>query len=94
MNPTVNWVLRLKRHRPDLRVHLLIGYDSFKNLSTWTNATDLIKLISGLYVVSRLESDVTHEDDAAWALKNNPHIQIHFLGHHDHENVSATQLRG
>lgn len=92
-NPTVNWVLRLKRHRPDLRVHLLIGYDSFKNLVSWTNAQDLVKLLSGVMVVSRLENDAAHESDAAWIKSVNPTIEVKFLGHHPHEAVSSTALR-
>ncbi len=92
-NPTVNWVLRIKRHRPDLRVHLMMGYDSFKNLSTWTNASDLVKLLSGVMVVSRLEDDAAHESDAAWIKSINGAIQVRFLGHHPHEAVSSTALR-
>src|SRR5690606_25345137 len=92
-NPTVGWVLRLKRHRPDLRVHLLIGYDSFKSLDKWTQAEDLVKLLSGLYVVSRLEDDASHERDAAWCVLHNPNIKIQFVGHHPHEAVSSTKLR-
>ena len=93
-NPTVGWVLKLKRHRPDLRVHLLMGYDSFKGLANWTQADDLIKLLNGVMVASRLEQDVMHENDSKWALTLNPHLQIRFLGHHPHEAVSSTALRG
>jgi nicotinic acid mononucleotide adenylyltransferase len=93
-NPTVSWVVRVKRQRPDLRIHLLMGYDSFKNLSTWTEAHDLIRLISGVAVVSRLEQDAQHAIDSVWALSHNPQLQIKFLGHHPYEKVSSTELLG
>lgn len=91
-NPTIAWVLRLKQQRPDLRVHLLLGYDSFKSLATWNKAPELMRLLSGLSVVSRMETDDQHARDAAWALEQNPHLQINFLGHHPYEQVSSTSL--
>ncbi|MBY0515824.1 MAG: adenylyltransferase/cytidyltransferase family protein [Bacteriovoracaceae bacterium] len=93
LNPTVRWVLRLKHHRPDLRVHLLMGHDSFKSLPTWIQAADLMKLISGLMVVSRLEEDSQHAIDSKWALDQNPNLEIKFMGHHDFEDISSTNLR-
>lgn len=92
-NPTVGWVLRLKHQRPDLRIHLLMGYDSFKALSTWTRAEDLMKLITSLQVVSREEKDEDHLQDARFPLTANPNMTIRFLGHHEFESVSGTALR-
>ena len=83
-----------KSFRLHLRIHLLMGYDSFKNLSTWTEAHDLIRLISGVAVASRLEQDAQHATDSAWALTHNPQLQIKFLGHHPYEKVSSTELLG
>ncbi len=87
-NPTVEWVLRLKRHRPDLRVSLLMGYDSLKALPTWIQAGELVKLLHGLYVVSRGEEETDHAADAAWL-----ESKVRFLGRHAHEGVSSTGLR-
>ncbi len=92
-NPTVSWVLRLKRARPDLRVHLLLGYDSFQQLPHWTDARDLIKLLSGIMVASRLENDGAHQQDCMAVQQHNPQLQIQFLGHHPFEHVSSSQLR-
>ena len=61
-NPTVNWVLRVKRNRPDLRIHLLMGHDNFSSLSTWNQAADLMKLLSGLYVVCLLYTSPSPRD--------------------------------
>ncbi len=92
-NPTVGWILRLKHHRPDLRIHLLMGYDSFRSLSKWTRAEDLMKLVSGLQVVSREENDEEHNKDSSFPLQANPNITIRFLGHHAFESISGTELR-
>lgn len=90
-NPTVNWVLRLKQHRPDLRIHLLLGYDSFANLKTWTRASDLVALLSGVLVASRKELDQDHATDSAWPLSVNPKLSIKFLGHHAFEHLASSE---
>lgn len=92
-NPTVTWVLRVKRNRPDIRIHLLMGHDSFLSLETWTQATELMKLISGLHVVSRLEEDSSHEESVKWVLAQNDKIEIKFLGHHAFEGLASRNLR-
>lgn len=92
-NPTVNWVLRVKRNRPDLRIHLLMGHDNFALLSTWNQASDLMKLLSGIQVVSRQESDADRDKAKAWVLEQNPKLTVTFLGHHPHEDKSSTNLR-
>jgi nicotinic acid mononucleotide adenylyltransferase len=93
-NPTIRWILWLKRHRPDIRPYLLIGFDSLEKIATWTDAKDLMKLLSGLMVVSRLEDDEDHAEASRWALEQNPQLKIRFLGHHAFEHLSSTQMRG
>lgn len=93
VNPTVNWVLRVKRNRPDLRLHLLMGHDSFASLSSWTQASELVKLLSGLQVVSRGESDEQRMAALDWVTAQDPQLKVKFLGHHSFENVSSTGLR-
>jgi len=92
-NPTIRWILWLKRHRPDIRPYLLIGHDSLEKIETWTDAKDLVKLLSGLLVVSRMEDDTEHAKASAWALEQNSNLKIRFLGHHPHEHLSSTQMR-
>ena len=93
INPTVNWVLRVKRNRPDLRVHLLMGHDNFAGLASWNQASELMKLISGIYVVARLEPDQDHEKAKDWVLQQNPQMKVNYLGHHLHEDKSSSLLR-
>ncbi len=92
-NPTVSWVLRLKSQRPDLRVGLLLGYDSFRQLATWTKASELVKLLSSVYVVSRLEDHREHEQDLVFIHAHHPGLTVNFLGRHPHEAVSSSGLR-
>lgn len=92
-NPTVNWVLRVKRNRPDLRVHLLMGFDSFANLSTWNQAGDLMKLLTGIKVVSRGEAEAEHTQGLGWVRAQNERLEVSFLGRHPYENVSSSGLR-
>ncbi len=92
-NPTINWIRDLKEKFPTLRLSLLMGFDSFSQLKTWTNSSELMSYLDTIYVVSRLEED---EDrylalDEAHALKQN--LNIVFLGKHNFENVSSTKIR-
>jgi nicotinic acid mononucleotide adenylyltransferase len=93
-NPTVEWVERLKEEFPTYKVSLLMGFDSFSKLKTWVRSSDLLPKINTLYVVSRLEDD---EDrrlalDEVHALGFN--VNIVFLGKHDFEMITSTELRG
>ena len=92
-NPTIDWVLRFQENLPDQKLSLLMGFDSFSTLKTWTRADELLPLIDTIYVASRLEDD---EDrilalDEAHAL--GPNLNVVFLGKHDYENVSSTEIR-
>lgn len=92
-NPTINWIKKFKEDFPTYEASLLIGFDSFSSLKTWTNAKELLPLLSSLYVVSRLEDDDARilALDEAHALNSN--LNIVFLGRHQFENVSSTQIR-
>jgi nicotinic acid mononucleotide adenylyltransferase len=92
-NPTINWIFRTMHRRPDLRISLLIGYDNFKTILGWTKGHDLIKILTGLYVVSRLENEVDHPKDSQALTAVNPKLQITFLGNHPFEHLSSTKLR-
>ena len=92
-NPTIDWVQRLKNDFPTHKVSLLMGFDSFAQLKSWVRADELLPLIHTLYVVSRLEDD---EDkrlalDEAHALGSN--LNVVFLGKHDYEDLSSTEIR-
>jgi nicotinate (nicotinamide) nucleotide adenylyltransferase len=92
-NPTVNWIERLAEKYPKKKLSLLIGFDSLKNLPTWTRVQNLLPKINSLYVASRLEKDIEQNVVSAKLRLETPHLQIHFLGHHEHESLSSTDLR-
>lgn len=92
-NPTVTWVLRTLHRRPDLRVSLLMGHDSFKSLPQWIKAQDLLKLIHCFYVVSRLENEAERIATEKHIRDLHPDISVVYLGHHPHEEKSSTALR-
>lgn len=92
-NPTVEWMEKLRAEHPEKKLSLLMGFDSFQNILGWTRATDLLKTINTIYVVSRLETDLIRKTIAA-SVKNVAHnVKIEFLGHHDFETISSTEIR-
>lgn len=92
-NPTVNWVEKLKEEYPTYRISLLMGFDSFANLKSWTRAEDLIPLLDTVYVVSRLEDDQDRREALDQAYARGPRLNVVFLGKHEFEDVSSTEIR-
>lgn len=92
-NPTIEWMEILHKKYPDKKLSLLMGFDSFLNLSTWIRAGELLTILSTVYVVSRLEKEEEQQRVAGEVKKLNPNLNIVFLGHHQHENLSSTKLR-
>lgn len=92
-NPTVDWVTKLKIDFPTQKISLLMGFDSFQNIKNWIRPQELVSQLHTIYVVSRLESDEDrrHALDEAHAL--NFHLNIVFLGKHEFENVSSSEIR-
>lgn len=88
-NPTVEWMLDLRRRFPEKKLSLLMGFDSFLNLPTWTRADELLPLLHTVYVASRLEN----AEEQAKAAAAVPGLKVIFLGHHQHEGLSSTNLR-
>lgn len=93
-NPTVEWVERMKEEFPTYKISLLLGFDSFSKIKNWIRSDDLLPLIHTLYVVSRLEDD----EDRRLALDEvharGFNVNVVFLGKHDFEMISSTELRG
>lgn len=92
-NPTHRWVKKLQTKYPKAQASLTMGFDSANEIKNWINSEELIKRLSGLYILSRKES----EDDR-FALKAslkavNPDLEVNFLGHHKYENMSSSKLR-
>jgi nicotinic acid mononucleotide adenylyltransferase len=70
-----------------------MGFDSLLNLTSWTRAGELLNILSTVYVTSRQEKEEEQLRTADEVKKLNPAINIVFLGHHQHENLSSTKLR-
>jgi nicotinic acid mononucleotide adenylyltransferase len=92
-NPTIEWMEVLKQKYPSKKLSLLMGFDSFLNLSEWTRATDLLKLVDTLYVASRLENDDQRKSAESELKAIHSPLKVVFLGHHQHEGLSSTNLR-
>jgi nicotinate (nicotinamide) nucleotide adenylyltransferase len=92
-NPTVDWIERIRKEMPEKKLSLLMGHDSLEAITKWSKASELLNQLHCLYVVSRLESDAAREKAAAPAKKMAPKLNVEFLGHHDFEHLSSTNLR-
>lgn len=92
-NPTVEWITDLKKKYPAKKLSLLMGFDSFLNLPTWTRAEELLPMLHTVYVASRLEKDSEQAEAVAAVKATHPDLSVVFLGHHLHENISSTNLR-
>ncbi|MFL5783826.1 MAG: hypothetical protein ACJ76H_04390 [Bacteriovoracaceae bacterium] len=92
-NPTVEWMTELRKKWPAKKLSLLMGFDSFENLPTWTRAEELLPLLHEIYVASRLETDEDRERVTAMVKKIHPVVNVTFLGRHAHEGLSSTQIR-
>jgi hypothetical protein len=60
---------------------------------SWVRAPELLPMINTIYVVSRLEEDDEREAVAGPIRKIAPNLNLHFLGRHDYEAISSTQIR-
>ncbi len=92
-NPTVIWVEGLKKKFPQQKLSLLIGFDSLSNILKWTRAQDLLPHLHQVYVVSRLETEDTRTKIVAGIKAVAPNLIIEFLGRHEFEHMSSTELR-
>lgn len=92
-NPTVDWIEKMKKKFPHQKLSLLIGFDSLENLPSWTRVEDLLPNLSTLYVISRLEDDFSRERALKRIKTMSELIEIIFLGRHEFEKLSSTELR-
>lgn len=92
-NPTVTWIEKLSKDYPNKKLSLLMGFDSFKNLKSWEKPETLMKLLSSIYVVSRLEEDAERKVAAKPIQELSVDLKIEFLGGHEFEGLSSTELR-
>ena len=92
-NPTVDWIKKLKDQDNERKLSLLMGFDSLMNFPTWKDYEKLAKLLTTIYVVSRLEDPEEQTQAARMIQAVAPNLKIEFLGHHHHESLSSTSLR-
>lgn len=92
-NPTVVWVEKMQENFPDQKISLLMGFDSFAKLRTWTRSADLLPMLHAVYVVSRLEDDQDRARALDEAHAMNAKLDVIFLGKHEFEHVSSTDIR-
>lgn len=92
-NPTYYWIKFLQQEKPQLKLSLLLGADSFMGLKTWVEADNLLSLLTHLYVVPRL-IDLEKVREAKLSFeKINPQLKITLLATHEYEHISSTNLR-
>lgn len=92
-NPTYTWVSKLHTEYPERKLSLLMGFDSLKNINGWFKSDELLTLLDTIYVTSRLEDDDEREAAAKPIRAVAPNLRLEFLGRHDHEAESSTELR-
>ena len=70
-----------------------MGFDSFMSLDKWIEAENIIQSLDCLYVVSRLDNIAAREAQEKVMKEIAPRLKMSFLGHHDYEHLSSTQIR-
>jgi nicotinic acid mononucleotide adenylyltransferase len=93
VNPTNSWFKTLRANFPSMGMHLLVGFDSFKNLPSWIEADQLLLNVSTVMVVSRNESQAELDLCTNKLKLINPELRILHLGHHKFERISSTHIR-
>ena len=91
-NPTSVWIQEIKNEYPSLKISLLMGYDTFISLEKWINSSDLLNNLENIYVASRMD-DSEAKTSQIQALKKISGVNIIFLGNHDFEHLSSTEIR-
>jgi nicotinate-nucleotide adenylyltransferase len=91
-NPTSYWVKELKKNYPNLRISLLIGFDSFISIDRWIDSANLLPNLESLFVVDRL-NDEQVKNNQIKNLRKFKSLKLIFLGEHDYEDLSSSSIR-
>jgi nicotinate-nucleotide adenylyltransferase len=91
-NPTSQWVEKLKAEFPQIKISLLMGFDSFISIDRWIEGENLLKNINSLYIVDRL-NDNKIKTKQLEVLSQYSELKIDFLGEHPFEHLSSTAIR-
>lgn len=92
-NPTITWIEKLHQDFPQKKLSLLLGFDSLRSIMQWVRPEDLINILDTIYVSSRMENDQERQQVAEPLQKLAPKLKIDFLGRHDYEGLSSTNIR-
>ncbi len=92
-NPTHNWLRQVKDSFPNLKLSLLMGFDSFMSIDKWIEAKQIIKDTSCIYVASRLDNKEARQSQYYLLKSMDSDIEVDFIGHHDYEHLSSTEIR-
>ena len=94
-NPTFKWLSGLKlKVNSNVPLALVMGLDTYQNILTWSQAKELIMLLSKIYVVRRA-IDLTDkpEDPTQKIQSHNPKLSVIFSQPHEHEKISSSEIR-
>lgn len=93
LNPTIEWISRLKANFPEKKFSLLMGFDSLQGLHSWKRSDQLKDYFDNIYFTARKE-DFAQRDQVGQRLKREMGLKnIFFLGHHDYEDLSSSIIR-
>jgi nicotinate-nucleotide adenylyltransferase len=92
-NPTFKWLSTLGDNFPTIKLSLLMGFDTFISLDKWHHANELLNLLDSIYIASRLDDTEIKEKQINILKKIAPNLKIQFLGRHDFEDQSSTEMR-
>ena len=91
--PTVDWIKSLQDAFPEKKLSLLIGTDSLMNILSWKESTTLLTTLTSLYVVSRIDENYNIQAQVEKLKSKASELNLVFLGHHDFEDVSSSEIR-
>lgn len=92
-NPSHVWIQELKENAPDLKISLLMGFDTFISLDKWIESDIVINNLSSLYVASRLDNELVKTKQVKLLKTINKNLNVNFIGNHAYENISSTAIR-
>lgn len=92
-NPSHKWLTEVQENFPKKKISLLMGYDTYISIDRWIKAKKILNILDTLYVASRLDDEKIKFDQKKNLASINPNLKIQFLGNHDYEDLSSTQIR-
>ena len=92
-NPTYTWINEVQQKYPSMKLSLLMGFDSFMSIDKWFKSEELLTLLHSIYIASRLDNDEIKNKQIKHLESVVPKLKISFLGNHDQEHLSSTQIR-